>query len=257
VTLPLQLETLTAMARDAYPSAFLAQPFASMETFLAWLAHLAQGQAEQPVVVILDELPYLADVDRGFLTVLQHWWDQQKRLPNLKLILTGSYVAFMERQVLDLNAPLYNRRTGSLKLEPFDYLEAALFFPGYTPQERIEAYAVLGGMPSYLEQFDPDRNLEENLLATALRRNTYLNEEPDWLLLEDLRKDVVYGSILRAIATGNRRPQRHHPRHRQASGPGCLGPVAVAAGPRPDQTGRSHHRAAAPDVAELALLPRR
>jgi len=205
-TLPLQLETLTAMARDAYPSAFLAQPFASMETFLAWLAHLAQGQAEQPVVVILDELPYLADVDRGFLTVLQHWWDQQKRLPNLKLILTGSYVAFMERQVLDLNAPLYNRRTGSLKLEPFDYLEAALFFPGYTPQERIEAYAVLGGMPSYLEQFDPDRNLEENLLATALRRNTYLNEEPDWLLLEDLRKDVVYGSILRAIATGNRRP---------------------------------------------------
>ena len=78
--------------------------------------------------------------------------------------------------------------------------------PGYTPQARIEAYAVLGGMPSYLEQFDPDRNLEDNLLATALRRNTSLNEEPDWLLLEDLRKDVVYGSILRAIATGNRRP---------------------------------------------------
>ena len=66
--------------------------------------------------------------------------------------------------------------------------------------------AILGGMPSYLEQFDPERGIEENVLATALRRNTYLSEEPDWLLLEDLRRDVTYGSILRAVASGERRP---------------------------------------------------
>lgn len=205
-TLPLQLESLTAMAREAYPDAFIAQPFASLEVFLAWLAYVAEARVGQPIIVIIDELPYLADVDRGFLTVLQHWWDQHKGLANLKLILTGSYVAFMERQVLDAHAPLYNRRTGSLKLEPFAYHEAAMFFPRYSARERIEVYAVLGGMPSYLEQFDPDRGIDDNLLATALRSNTYLNEEPDWLLLEDLRRDVVYGSILRAIATGNRRP---------------------------------------------------
>lgn len=205
-TLSLQLDTLTAMVREAYPDEFIPQPFASFEVFLAFLAHLAEARPAEPVVAILDELPYLADVDAGLLTTLQHWWDAHKRLPNLKLLLAGSYLAFMERQVLDANAPLYNRRTGSLKLAPFDYAEAALFFPKYSPRERVEAYAILGGMPSYLEQFDPGRGLEENLIATVLRRNTYLNEEPDWLLLEDLRRDVTYGSILRAIATGQRRP---------------------------------------------------
>jgi AAA+ ATPase superfamily predicted ATPase len=68
------------------------------------------------------------------------------------------------------------------------------------------AYAVLGGMPAYLEQFDPGRSIKENVKATILRRNTYLSEEPEWLLLGELRRDATYASILRAIATGARRP---------------------------------------------------
>jgi hypothetical protein len=68
------------------------------------------------------------------------------------------------------------------------------------------AYAVLGGMPSYLEQFDSDATLGDNVCATILGGHTYLSEEPDWLLLRDLRRDAVYGSILRAVAGGNRKP---------------------------------------------------
>jgi AAA+ ATPase superfamily predicted ATPase len=196
--------------REAYPGSFLGQPFASVSVFLDFLAHLAGERATadhpEPVAVVLDEIPYLADADPGLLTVLQHWWDANKRRPNLKVFIAGSYVSFMERQVLDASAPLYNRRTAAMRLEPMDYADAALFFSGYSPWEKMETYAILGGMPSSLEQFDPARGIEENVLVTALRRNTYLSEEPDWLLLEDLRRDVTYGSILRAVASGERRP---------------------------------------------------
>jgi len=209
-TLPLQLGALTEAAQEAYPGAFLGQPFGSISVFLDFLVHQAAEReaagSPVPVAVVVDELPYLADVDAGLLTTLQHWWDANKRRPNLKVFLAGSYVAFMERQVLDSNAPLYNRPTGALKLEPMDYADAGLFFPRYSPREKMEAFAILGGMPSYLEQFDPNRGIAENVTATVLRRNTYLSEEPDWLLLEDLRRDVTYGSILRAVAQGARRP---------------------------------------------------
>ena len=209
-TLPLQLEALTASFRATFPTVFLPQPFASTSVFLDALVYEAEAREKRgdlaPVCVVIDELPYLADVDPGLLTVLQHFWDDNKRRPNLKMFLCGSYLAFMERQVLDERSPLYNRRTGAMKLEPMDYAEAALFFPGYPPEEKMTVYGVLGGMPSYLEQFDPNRSVEDNARATILRPNTYLAQEPEWLLLEDLRRDVIYGSMLRAVAQGARKP---------------------------------------------------
>jgi uncharacterized protein len=209
-TMPLQLAALTEDFREAFPNVFISQPFASFLGFLEGLVYEAQSREKQkdttPVCVVIDELPYLTDGDPGLLTTLQHWWDANKRRANLKIFLAGSYVAFMERQVLDVNAPLYNRRTGAMLVEPLDYAEAALFFPNYTPQQKMTVWGILGGMPSYLEQFDSNRTIEENLLATALRQNTYLAQEPDWLLLEDLRRDVVYGSVLRAVAMGERKP---------------------------------------------------
>src|SRR5205823_6249769 len=98
---------------------FIGPPFTSLDVFLEFLVYRAQAQPDRPIVVILDEVPYLAEVDPGLLTTLQIWWDQNKQYRNLKVFLCGSYVAFMERQVLDANAPLFNRRTRAMKLEPF------------------------------------------------------------------------------------------------------------------------------------------
>ena len=209
-TMTLQLESLTEAAKDAFPEAFFGQPYTSFSTFLDFLSYLSEAREaannREPVTVVIDELPYLADIDPGLLTTLQHWWDANKRRPNIKIFLSGSYVSFMERQVLDIQAPLYNRRTGAMQLNPMDYWDSSLFFPGYTTQEKMETYAILGGMPSYLEQFNPNMDIVTNLKNTALKQNTYLSEEPDWLLLEDLRRDVTYGSILRAVALGQRKP---------------------------------------------------
>src|SRR5579872_2444242 len=205
-TLPIQLEELTAAVRDAYSDHFVPDAFTSTDEFLRFLATRASQNPKEAVVVVIDELPYLAQSDPGLLTAIQHWWDTSRVLPNLHVFLTGSYVSFMEREVLGVNAPLYNRRSGAMHLQPLRYFEAAEFFPLYSPRRLVEVYAVLGGLPSYLEQFDAGRSLDENLLRTALRPNTYLNQEPEWLLLQDLRSDVVYGSILRAIAAGRRKP---------------------------------------------------
>ncbi len=209
-TLSLQLTSLTETVREAFPDEYLGGALSSLDEFLAFLSNLAERRHKkknrEPVVAILDELPYLADVDQGLLTTLQHWWDDNKRRPNIKLFLSGSHISFMEKEVLDAAAPLYNRRTGAMRLEALDYFDAALFFPKYSLIDKVSVYSILGGMPSYLEQFNPGQSLPTNVKDQCLRERTYLSEEPEWLLLEDLRKDTTYGSVLRAIAHGARKP---------------------------------------------------
>jgi AAA+ ATPase superfamily predicted ATPase len=204
-TLTLQIAAMRNCVAQVYPEDYVPTAFTSIEDFLTYLVHLASGRHE-PLLFVIDELPYLVEADPSLLSVLQHWWDAHKGVGQLKVFLLGSTLAFMERQVLDAGAPLYHRRTRSLRLEPMDYAEAALFFPMYSSQQKMEAYAILGGMPLYLEQFDPVQDIEQNVIGTILRSHTFLSQEPEWLLLEEFRRDLLYSSILRAVAAGHRRP---------------------------------------------------
>ena len=206
--LPQQMEDMTAALRAFAPDLVLPGVLPDVPAFLDAVAHLARKQQDEPVILVIDELPYLAEADPSLPTVMQRWWDEIRRegIRKLKVFLLGSMVSWMEKQTLSEHGPLHNRRTGQLLLDPLGYREAALFYPWYSPEERVSAYAIWGGMPSYLEEIDPDSGLWDNVVETILRPTARLAEEPAWLRHTDLRSDMVYSSILRAIASGKRRP---------------------------------------------------
>jgi len=209
-TMPQQLEDLTAALRSFMPDAIVPGVFPSFEAALGAVTQVARSRAGPPFVMVIDELPYLAQADPAVPTVLQRWWDDLRRegITNLKVFLLGSLVSWMEEQTLSERGPLHNRRTGQIRLEPLGYADSALFYPEYDPEQRIAAYAVWGGMPSYLEEVDPGRDLWENVRDSILRPGARLADEPTWLRFADLRNDVLYASILRAIALGQTRPGR-------------------------------------------------
>lgn len=68
----------------------------------------------------------------------------------------------------------------------------------------MTAYAILGGVPSYWEQFNPQHTLEENIRERILRPNNLLYLEPTFLVHEELREPRNYLGILRAIGQGQR-----------------------------------------------------
>ena len=107
---------------------------------------------------------------------------------------------FFARNVL--TGPAYGRNTGSLQLRPLDYRQAALFFPHWSAEDRIRAYAVTGGIPHYLLQFDPERSLAWNIAHNVLQRGAVLYQEAELLVREELREPRVYYSILRAMSDG-------------------------------------------------------
>lgn len=175
-------------------------------TFPSWEAAL-QMLATLPgrPVVILDEVTYLMEGNKAFSSVLQKVWDSQLRQSNIFLALCGSYVGMMEREIMGYQAPLYGRRTGGEHLQPLSLPASAQFFPNYSPIEQIEAWAVLGGMPYYLQTFSDSHSIFQNIQQHILNPRGVLYHEPQLLLMEELREPRNYFSILRAIAEGRRR----------------------------------------------------
>ena len=198
---PDHLQDLAALLVAETDSALLAAQ--GLSNWQAALAAIADYARTAPAVVILDEFQWVARATADIGSLLNRWWRETARELPIFLIISGSEVSFFEREVL--TGTMYGRRTGQQQLAPFDYRAAGLFFPSWAPADRLRAYAVCGGMPYYLEQFDEQLSLSDNILRAALYRSGVLHEEAKLLLYEELPEPQKFFSILRAIQNGANR----------------------------------------------------
>ena len=175
-------------------------------TFPSWeVAFSALADLPGRPIVIIDEITYLIAGNKAIPSILQKVWDAQLSRSSVMLILCGSYIGMMEREILDYQAALYGRRSGSELLLPLELPVIGAFFPTYAPIEQIETWAVLGGMPYYLSLFSNQQDLFTNIRTHILHPQGTLYDEPLLLLVEELREPRNYFSILRAIAAGHTR----------------------------------------------------
>ncbi len=169
------------------------------------LSFLAERAGDERLIVVLDEFPYLCESDKSVPSQVQRFWDTRGKTSRMLLVLCGSQVSFMEKEVLAERSPLFGRRTAQRRLEPLRPLAALDFFPDWEVAERVLGYAILGGMPAYLQRFDTRRSLRENLMAEVLRPEGYLFDEVSFLLRSELTNPATYASILAACSRGARR----------------------------------------------------
>ncbi|NJN63687.1 MAG: ATP-binding protein [Acidobacteria bacterium] len=164
---------------------------------------LDRAPRDRKLVLALDEFQWSAYASPELPSVIQELWDRRIRQQrNVLLVLCGSYVGFMEREVLGRQSPLFGRRTAQIHLKPFGFREAALFHPHYSSTHRAEAYFICGGVPLYLRSFTPTNSVETNVVEQILDPYGPLNREPDFLLREELREVETYHAVLEALASG-------------------------------------------------------
>jgi hypothetical protein len=155
-----------------------------------------------PFVIALDKFSYLVAEDETIPSVFQTIVDDMLAETEISLILLSSSISMMEEGVLSYESPLYGRRTGQWELAPLSFTDVRAFFPNNDLQTQIQLYSVLGGVPAYLEQFDTDRSLFDNIEEAILSKGAFLYEEPEFLLRQELREPATYMAILEAIAGG-------------------------------------------------------
>jgi AAA+ ATPase superfamily predicted ATPase len=196
-------ENLEALSKAIYekdhPGAETAPVYPSFDAAFAEITRAAENER---LVFVIDEYPYLAKANKSISSRLQHIIDHTWKDGKLYLILCGSSMSFMEYQVLGYESPLYGRRTGQFKIQALSYKEMTEFNPALNQEQQALIYGITGGIPHYINKLDVNNDVDEALKENLFNTSSYLFEEPENLLKQELREPAIYNSVISAVAGG-------------------------------------------------------
>ena len=161
------------------------------------------GKQNSKILLVLDEYQYLKESlkEKEMDSYMQAVVD--RLATNVKLVLCGSYISVM-KELLEESDPLFGRFTKILRIEEFDYKDAALFYPELSVRDKIRFYSVFGGSPYVLSSLDYKKTLEENIVALLINQNSLLRSYIENIMLKEIQKayDV---RILECLGNGKKR----------------------------------------------------
>ena len=90
------------------------------DAFAQLREYLESLDGNKPIIVFLDELPWMDTQKSRFIKAFEYFWNSWGAANNrLKLIVCGSATTWMRENVLSEKGGLYNRTTRSIYLAPF------------------------------------------------------------------------------------------------------------------------------------------
>ncbi len=163
---------------------------------------IARAAEDRRIAILIDEVTYLIDADLNFPGTLQKVWDHILSGTNLMVAICGSQMGLMQQHLVDHSAPFYGRATSIMKLQPMPYGATGRFFPEYSAEERLQVYAIWGGIPAYWERLNPNLSVLDNLEQQMTTSGSWLLDEPRLLLQDFISDPYTYVGIMRAISDG-------------------------------------------------------
>ena len=172
--------------------------YATWEQAFQQVALIAENQK---VAIFIDELGYILDSTPGFAGILQNAWDHALKPSNVMMAISGSQMGVIQN-LFSYTGPLYGRASAVIRLPQLDFSATKEYFPNMTARERVQLYAIWGGVPAYWELLSPNDTLQDNIRRSFLRSNMLMQQEPLLLLQDFLSDPHNYISILHALASG-------------------------------------------------------
>ncbi len=176
------------------------------DAFAQLREYLESLSGNKPIVVFLDELPWMDTHRSRFIKAFEYFWNSwgatNKRL---KLIVCGSATTWMRENMLSDKGGLYNRTTRSLYLAPFTLHETEQYLLSrgirWNRYQIAECYMILGGTPLYLQMLERGLSLTQNIDNLFFAQNAPLVREYDFLFRSLFNEAVAHRQIIETLAS--------------------------------------------------------
>ncbi|MCQ2300991.1 MAG: ATP-binding protein, partial [Bacteroidales bacterium] len=155
-------------------------------------------------VVFIDEMPWMDTPKSGFVSALDHFWNQwASARKDVVLVICGSATSWIIDKVIKDRGGLHNRVTDTIELLPFTLREceeyAASKRLSMSRKEIAETYMVLGGVPYYWSFFVKELDPVQNIDALCFARGGKLRDEFSKLYRSLFKSDEGHYKIIEAL----------------------------------------------------------
>jgi AAA+ ATPase superfamily predicted ATPase len=193
---------LEAVAQSDVPAAHDVRTGATAQTWEAGLALSVRGATERaPVILVVDELPYLTAKEPTVEAVIQLAWDRTFQREPVLVILIGSDRATMSA-LTEEGRPLYDRAR-EMVVRPLDPATIGEMLD-LAPAGALDAYTVIGGFPVLGLEWGRGRELGEYLQDALTDPSSFLVISAERALAAEFPSDLQARAVLSAIGADAR-----------------------------------------------------
>lgn len=191
-----------AVFADVVARSRLGEPDAAVSGFTGWEQALNIATADRkPSILVIDELPWLLEMDDAIEGLLQRVWDRVLRKRPVVLILIGSDLAMMDA-LTEYGRPLYDR-TKILRVDPLTPSDVA-DLTGLGSADAIEAWALTGGFPNIVRSWPAGGTATEFLSTQLPDASSPLVVSGERKVAAEFPADAFARPVLDAIGSGTR-----------------------------------------------------
>ncbi|WP_228647366.1 ATP-binding protein [Microtetraspora sp. AC03309] len=162
---------------------------------------LASALPPVPSIVVMDEMPWLAEQDDLFDGALQTAWDRLLSRKPVLLLLLGSDLHMMER-LTAYDRPFYGR-ADTMVLGPLNPAETADAV-GLEGSDAVDAYLASGGLPGILRAWPHATPALDFIREECADPASPLFGVPESVLLSEFPTPDQARRVLEAIGSGDR-----------------------------------------------------
>lgn len=187
-----------------YVKDFFNDKHSDFKTFDALFDYLLEKSVEQEYILVLDEFSFLLNEDFSNESSLASAIDKYKTKSKIHLIISGSYVGLMEKMI-NKDSHSYGRFNHIISLRPFDYYTSSLFYPNYTPEDKIMLYSVFGGVPFFNSLIDTNKTALQNIFDLIIRTDSICEHEIKEIIMGETTKEPLLNELLLIIIDGKKK----------------------------------------------------
>ena len=183
------------LQRDGYE----VEQFPTFHDIFAKITRRSPGKK----VLVIDEFQNIVRASDQFMKELVSFVHNQWNRDEVMVVLCSSSIGWIENSMITRIGDAAYELSGFLKIKEMPFEDIVQRFPNFRIEECVEAYAILGGFPGLWNRFDDRLTIQQNICRNILDTNSFLFEEGERMLTDQLREPGVYNTIMASIAAGS------------------------------------------------------